>query len=159
MVTPGTLTEDSLLDARGANRLAAVSVRSGRAALASVELSTGEVEVAVLDREALGPALAALAPAELLCPDRLFADEVVAAALKAVGAPVSPLPSALAEPGAAEARLRRLYGVRHPRRLRRLLARRAVRAGPPGRAPGDHAGGPAARPVAAPPRGARAPRC
>ena len=37
VVTPGTLTEDSLLDARGANRLAAVSVRSGVAAVASVE--------------------------------------------------------------------------------------------------------------------------
>ena len=45
MVTPGTLTEDGLLDARGANRLAAVAVRGGQAALASVELSTGEVEV------------------------------------------------------------------------------------------------------------------
>ena len=31
VVTPGTLTEDSLLDARGANRLAAVAVRKGRA--------------------------------------------------------------------------------------------------------------------------------
>src|SRR4051812_44565451 len=44
VVTPGTLTEDGLLDARGANRLAAVAVRSGQAAIASVELSTGEVE-------------------------------------------------------------------------------------------------------------------
>jgi len=31
VVTPGTLTEDSLLDARGANRLAAVAIRKGRA--------------------------------------------------------------------------------------------------------------------------------
>ncbi len=44
VVTPGTLTEDGLLDARGANRLAAVAVRAGQAAVASVELSTGEVE-------------------------------------------------------------------------------------------------------------------
>ncbi len=44
VVTPGTLTEDGLLDARGANRLAAVAVRSGQGAVASVELSTGEVE-------------------------------------------------------------------------------------------------------------------
>ena len=29
VVTPGTLTEDSLLDARGANRLAAVAIRKG----------------------------------------------------------------------------------------------------------------------------------
>src|ERR1700691_5129372 len=44
VVTPGTLTEDGLLDARGANRLAAVAVRAGQAAVASVELSTGDVE-------------------------------------------------------------------------------------------------------------------
>ena len=44
VVTPGTLTEDGLLDARGANRLAAVALRAGQAAVASVELSTGEVE-------------------------------------------------------------------------------------------------------------------
>jgi DNA mismatch repair protein MutS len=31
VVTPGTLTEDTLLDARGANRLAAVAIRKGRA--------------------------------------------------------------------------------------------------------------------------------
>src|SRR5580692_10407327 len=44
VVTPGTLTEDGLLDARGSNRLAAVALRGGLAALASVDLSTGEVE-------------------------------------------------------------------------------------------------------------------
>ena len=53
VVTPGTLTEDGLLEARGANRLAAVAVRAGQAAVASVELSTGEVECFALGREAL----------------------------------------------------------------------------------------------------------
>src|SRR3984885_13286049 len=42
VVTPGTLTEDGLLDARGANRLAARAVRAGQAAGASGELSPGE---------------------------------------------------------------------------------------------------------------------
>jgi DNA mismatch repair protein MutS len=111
VVTPGTLTEDSLLDARGANRLAAVAVRSGQAAIASVELSTGEVESVLLDRANLGPALAALRPSEILVPDRLFADEMVAAALKGAGGLVQPMAGALADPGAAEARLKRLYGV------------------------------------------------
>ncbi len=111
VVTPGTLTEDSLLDARGANRLAAIAVRGGQAAVASVELSTGEVEVAAVAREALAPTLASLSPSELLVPDRLFADEGVAEALKAAGGLVQPLPSALAEPGAAAARLQRLYDV------------------------------------------------
>ncbi|MFM8754499.1 MAG: DNA mismatch repair protein MutS, partial [Phenylobacterium sp.] len=111
VVTPGTLTEDGLLDARGANRLAAVAVRAGAAAIASVELSTGEVEVWAPGKGALASALAALGPSEILVPDRLFADEAVSAALKAAGGLVQPMPSALAEPGAAEARLKRLYGV------------------------------------------------
>jgi len=111
VVTPGTLTEDGLLDARGANRLAAVAVRAGQAAVASVELSTGEVECVATGVAGLASALAALGPSEVLVPDRLFADEAVSAALKSAGGFVQPLPQALAEPGASEARLKRLYGV------------------------------------------------
>ncbi|WP_374657186.1 DNA mismatch repair protein MutS [Phenylobacterium sp.] len=111
VVTPGTLTEDGLLDARGANRLAAVAVRAGAAAVASVELSTGEVECMALSREALASALAALGPSETLVPDRLFADETLATTFKSAGGLIQPMPSALSEPSAAEARLKRLYGV------------------------------------------------
>jgi DNA mismatch repair protein MutS len=111
VVTPGTLTEDGLLDARGANRLAAVAVRAGSAAVASVELSTGEVECWAIARDGLASALAALGPSEILVPDRLFADEGLNAMLRGVGGVVQPMPSALAEPAAAEARLKRLYGV------------------------------------------------
>ena len=71
--TPGTLTEDGLLDARGANRLAAVAVRQGRAAVASFELSTGEVECFAVERGDLAGVLGALRPSETLAPDRLFA--------------------------------------------------------------------------------------
>jgi DNA mismatch repair protein MutS len=111
VVTPGTLTEESLLDARGSNRLAAVAVRTAQAAIASVELSTGEVEVLLLDKSSLAPALAALRPSEILIPDRLFSDDAVSEALAGAGGLVQPLPSALSEAGASEARLKRLYGV------------------------------------------------
>src|SRR5271154_3523154 len=111
VVTPGTLTEDGLLEARGANRLAAVAIRAGQAAVASVELSTGEVECFALGKEALGSALAALAPSEILVPDRLFAEPGLSAALKSAGGLVQPMAQALAEPSASEARLKRLYGV------------------------------------------------
>ena len=111
VVTPGTLTEDGLLDARGANRLAAVAVRAGQAAVASVELSTGEVECQAVGRDGLASALAALGPSEVLVPDRMFADAGLAEALKSVGVYVQPMPQALAEPSASEARLKRLYGV------------------------------------------------
>jgi DNA mismatch repair protein MutS len=111
IVTPGTLTEDGLLDARGSNRLAAVAVRAGQAAVASVEISTGEVECWLIAREDIAAALSALTPSETLVPDRLFADEIVSAALKTSGGVLQPMAAALAEPSAAEARLKRLYGV------------------------------------------------
>ena len=105
IVTPGTLTEDGLLDARGANRLAAIAVRAGAAAVASVELSTGEVESLLTTPAGLAAALAALQPSETLVPDRLFADAQVSAAIKSAGGVVQPMAQALAEPSASEARL------------------------------------------------------
>jgi DNA mismatch repair protein MutS len=111
IVTPGTLTEDGLLDARGANRLAAVALRAGQAAVASVELSTGEVEVVLTAKDGIAGVLAALQPSETLVPDRLFAEEGLAQALKGVGGLIQPMAGALSEPAAAEARLKRLYGV------------------------------------------------
>ena len=111
VVTPGTLTEDSLLDAGRANRLAAIAVRGDRAALATVEISTGEVESLAVARDQIGAALAAVRPSETLAGDRLFADGVIAQALKASGGVVQPLAQALADPAAARARVERLYGA------------------------------------------------
>lgn len=111
VVTPGTLTEDSLLDARGANRLAAVSVRKGRAAVAVVELSAGVVDCVACDPEDLGATLAAFRPSEVLVPDRLFSDPALKAALDGSGGVVQAMPQALGEPVASRARVERLYGV------------------------------------------------
>ncbi|RZJ05684.1 MAG: DNA mismatch repair protein MutS [Brevundimonas sp.] len=111
VVTPGTLTEDSLLDARGANRLAAVSVRKGRAAVAVVELSAGVVDVVACSLEDLGATLSSFRPSEVLVPDRLFSDEATKEALNGSGGVVQALPQALAEPAGARTRVERLYGV------------------------------------------------
>jgi DNA mismatch repair protein MutS len=111
VVTPGTLTEDSLLDARGANRLAALAVRKGRAAVAVVELSAGAVDVVACSLEDLGATLSSFRPSEVLVPDRLFSDEATKDALNGSGGVVQALPQALAEPVGAKARVERLYGV------------------------------------------------
>ena len=111
VVTPGTLTEDSLLDARGANRLAAVSVRKGRAAVAVVELSAGSVDAVACSLEDLAATLASFRPSEVLVPDRLFSDAATKDALDGSGGVVQALPQALAEPVGARARVERLYGV------------------------------------------------
>ena len=111
IVTAGTLTEDGLLDARAANRLAAVTVRRGRAAVATVELSTGAVEVVACAPGDLGATLAAVRPSEVLAPDRLFSDPDLKAALDGCGGVVQAVAQAQGEPEAARARVERLYGV------------------------------------------------
>jgi DNA mismatch repair protein MutS len=71
VVTPGTLTEDDLLDPRAANHLVALAPPSGRGrvSLAWVDLSTGAFHAADLTAERLGDELARLAPAEILCAE------------------------------------------------------------------------------------------
>jgi DNA mismatch repair protein MutS len=111
VVTPGTLTEEGLLDARAANRLAAVAARAGRTAVASVDLSTGEVDCRIVAEADLLCILASLRPSEILVPDRLLGEGAIGAALSAAGAAIQPMAGAVAEPAASQARLRRLYGV------------------------------------------------
>jgi len=74
LVTPGTLTEESLLDARRHNFLAAFTVVRDDAALAWVDISTGAFHVMPLPTVRLGPELARLAPSELLIPDEIETD-------------------------------------------------------------------------------------
>ena len=66
VVSPGTLTDESLLDPRVANYLAAVVESRGRLGLAWVELSTGEFSLAEVARLELADEIARLAPAEIL---------------------------------------------------------------------------------------------
>ncbi|MEO0912179.1 MAG: DNA mismatch repair protein MutS, partial [Pseudomonadota bacterium] len=66
LVTPGTLTEDTLLNAREHNFLAAYAEIRGEAALAWVDVSTGDLQVAGLEPAHLGRFLARIAPSELL---------------------------------------------------------------------------------------------
>jgi DNA mismatch repair protein MutS len=69
VVTPGTLTDDALLDPRSANYLAAVAEQRGKLGLAWVELSTGRFELTEVLRHELSDELARLEPAELLVPE------------------------------------------------------------------------------------------
>src|SRR6202040_1088380 len=74
LVTPGTLTEDTLLDARRNNYLAAIArARStseeSRFALAWIDISTGEFRIAECERAALAAAIARLEPGEIIVSD------------------------------------------------------------------------------------------
>ncbi len=70
VLTPGTLTEEALLDSRNENLLVAVSQHNGRFGLASAEISSGRFIVTEIDTATdLRAELARLQPAELLICD------------------------------------------------------------------------------------------
>ncbi len=71
LVTPGTVTEDSLLDEATENPLAAIQpISEEEAAVAFAELSTGSFGVARLRTDQLPQELGRIRPRELLFPER-----------------------------------------------------------------------------------------
>ena len=111
VITPGTLTEDSLLDARSHNYLAAIAEAQGELALAWLDLSTADFATQPVLPEQLAAALARLAPGELLLPDRLLAREPLKAALEDWNAVLTPLPSARFDSDNARKRLQAAFNV------------------------------------------------
>ncbi len=109
LVTPGTLTEDSLLDARRHNYLAAFSEVRGEGALAWVDISTGVFHVMACPRVRLGPELARLAPRELVVSEQSEAD--LAELVTESGASMTALSSANFDSTSAEKRLTDLFKV------------------------------------------------
>src|SRR5690606_300275 len=77
VITPGTVLEETLLDARKPSIIAAWLPPKGKApgGLAWAELSTGRFRCATAGDGELAPALARLEPAELLLPEKLWASE------------------------------------------------------------------------------------
>lgn len=69
VVTPGTLTEDDLLDPRQSNHLAAIHRRGAEFGVAWVELSTGQFHAADFAEERFADEMGRLAAAECLCAE------------------------------------------------------------------------------------------
>ena len=109
LVTPGTLTEDSLLDARRHNFLAAFAKVRDAAALAWVDISTGAFSVMACTETRLGPELARLAPKEVVLPEG--SDPVLAGIVSDSGTSLTELGRAAFDSTNGEARLCDLYRV------------------------------------------------
>ena len=109
LVTPGTLTEDSLLEARRNNYLCAFAEVRDEAALAWTDISTGELRVMPSSLLRLGPDLARLAPREVLLSEARGAD--LDAVVAEAGAAVTPLARGSFDSANAERRLCALFGV------------------------------------------------
>ncbi len=109
LVTPGTLTEESLLDARRHNFLAAYNVVRDEAALAWVDISTGAFRVMPCPPVRLGPELARLAPREVVLSEADYQNcaEIVTES----GASPTELGRAAFDSTGAEKRLLDLYKI------------------------------------------------
>ena len=111
VITPGTLTEDALLDARSHNYLAALAEAQGDLALGWLDLSTADFAAQPLQPSQLAAALARLSPGELLVPDRLLAREPLKTILEEWNSVLTPLPSARFDSDNARKRLQSAFNV------------------------------------------------
>ena len=116
LITAGTLTEDSLLDAKRNNYLAAVVRARASApdaaalfALAYLDISTGEFRVMECDRLALAAEIARIEPGEIIVSDALYGDPDIAPYLREL--PVTPLTRDVFDGATAERRLAAYFAV------------------------------------------------
>ena len=109
LVTPGTLTEDSLLEPQRNNYLCAFAEVRDESALAWVDISTGELRVMPCALVRLAPELARLAPREVLVPEAREAE--LAGIVAEAGAAVTGLARGSFDSASADKRLCGLFGV------------------------------------------------
>src|SRR5690349_10338213 len=115
LVTPGTLTEDTLLDARRNNYLLALARARGsdaasRFALAWIDISTGEFRITECDRAGLPAEIARLEPGEIVVSDAMYSDPELAPYLRTLPA-VTPLTRDVFDGATAERRLSDYFAV------------------------------------------------
>src|SRR3954469_16850260 len=117
LVTPGTLTEDTLLDARRNNYLLALvrartssDADASRFALAWIDISTGEFRIAECDRAGLPAEIARLEPGEIIVSDALYGDADLAPYPRTLPA-VTPVTRDVFDGATAERRLSDYFAV------------------------------------------------
>ena len=117
LVTPGTLTEDTLLDARRNNYLLAIARarlsaagEDARFALAWIDISTGEFRVAECERASLSAEIARLEPGEIIVSDTIFSEADLAGYWRSLPA-VTPLARDVFDGATAERRLASFFAV------------------------------------------------
>ena len=117
LVTPGTLTEDTLLDAKRNNYLLAVARarlssvgEETRFALAWIDISTAEFRVTECDRSSLAAEIARLEPSEIIVSDALYSEAELAGFWRSLPA-VTPLTRDVFDAATAERRLTSFFAV------------------------------------------------
>ncbi|KAA2237306.1 DNA mismatch repair protein MutS [Salinarimonas soli] len=116
LVTPGTITEEALLEPARANVLLALARRrlSDEAfcyGLAALDISTGRFLVSETDEAGLATEIARIEPREIILPDAVHEDPRLAALWRDARAAVTPVAREGLDPASAERRIRDYFGV------------------------------------------------
>ena len=113
LVTPGTITEDNLLQAGRSNYLACLAriKAEDTMALSWLDMSSGEFAVTSVTGPSLMSELARIDPSELLMSDALAGDDDLSALLDEVAATITPLPASRFDSTSARNRLQDYYHV------------------------------------------------
>ncbi|MEO1161881.1 MAG: DNA mismatch repair protein MutS, partial [Pseudomonadota bacterium] len=113
LVTPGTITEDNLLQAGRSNYLACLArIRAdGKMALSWLDMSSGEFAVTSVTGPALMSELARIDPSEMLVSDALLGDGELSLLLDEVATTITPLPASRFDSTSARNRLQEYYQV------------------------------------------------
>ncbi len=114
LVTPGTLTEDALLDAKARNYLTAIFAEPGDQAdyaLASLDISTGEFEVGVIPALDLTGELVRLLPGEILSVDAVIKSAEVERTAHLITAALTPVAAVSFDSLSGERLMRDYLGV------------------------------------------------
>ncbi|HXV73553.1 MAG TPA: DNA mismatch repair protein MutS, partial [Sphingomonadales bacterium] len=112
LVTPGTLTEDNLLDARRHNYLAALGQAGGELSLALSDMSTGDFIVMPVAEDTLDGELTRFNPGEILAGDKFLADDKFAPLLRPWADQVMPIEDYYFDSLEGETLLKEAYGVK-----------------------------------------------
>lgn len=109
IVTPGTLTEDSLLPAKASNYLGCLAQSPKGAALAYADISTGDFYVETLDSNEILNTLSRLHPSELILPDTIYSG--LQGFLKSLKISPTPLPLGRFHGTSCDKVLKEYFGV------------------------------------------------
>ena len=112
VITPGTITEETLLEARRHNYLAALAEAGGSLGLAWIDVSTGQFHTQALEAKTVDAALARIEPGELLVSDTLIQREALFETLADWRDKITPLPSSRLDSQNGEKRLKELFQVK-----------------------------------------------
>ena len=113
LVTPGTITEDTLLESRSSSYVAVLAATRGtqEMALAWADISSGEFRVVPTDMKTLSADLARVDPREIILSDDLNEDPAIRIFLETSGASVTTLSASRFESASAERRLKDHFNV------------------------------------------------